>query len=139
MKLLFESWRKLERREIINENIELMQAVTDKVKAYHDKAPEQTPKESWKIVDKYWGPWDKKNDALSDALEDAESPQEMRTLMQNWKAHVKTMTPMLQKMFDEAEQVGAQLGKDVIGVLYKAMDKNLQHAKLMGKKNETPV
>ena len=137
MKLLFESWRKLEHHEIINENIELMQAVADKVKAYHDKAPEQTPKESWKIVDKYWGPWDKKNDALIDAADDVETPQEFRAAIKKWREHVRTMTPMMQQIFIAANQAGAPLGKDIVSGLYQAMDRNLQHAKEMAQKEKT--
>lgn len=134
MKLIMENWRKTERRILINENIEMMQKVTDQVKAYMGKAPDKTPRESWKVVDKYWGPWDKKNDALSDAVDDAESPQELKALMKKWQEHVKTMTPMLQKVFAAAKQAGAPLGKDIVSQLYKGMSRNLEQAKLMAQK-----
>ena len=131
MNLIMENWRRTERRILINENIEIMQKVTDQVKAYHDKAPDKTPRESWKIVDKYWGPWDQKNDALADAIDDVESPQQFKAIMKQWKEHVKTMTPMLQQIFVAANQAGAPLGKDIVSKLYQAMDRNLQHAKKM--------
>ena len=134
MNLIMENWRRTERRILINENIEMMQKVTDQVKAYHDKAPDKTPRESWKIVDKYWGPWDQKNDALADAIDDVESPQQFKAAMKQWKEHVKTMTPMLQQIFVAANQAGAPLGKDIVSKLYQAMDRNLQHAKAMAQK-----
>jgi len=134
MKLIMENWRMTERRILLEESVELMQKVTDQVKAYMDKAPDKTPRESWKVVDKYWGPWDKKNDALSDAVDDAESPQEFKMLRKKWVAHVNTMTPMLQKVFAAAKQAGAPLGKDIVSQLYKGMSRNLEQAKLMAQK-----